>query len=88
MSTEDDADAETDADADAATPTFCEVKVGPLYFALRRTSVRPYWKQRNAVRFIVTFGVFALMLAAGLTSFHAFLMASGALCYVRGVLKI
>jgi len=41
-----------------------------------------------AVRFIVTLGVFALMLAAGLTSFHAFLMASGVLCYVRGVLKI
>ena len=85
MITEDDADAETDADADATTPTFCEVKVGPLYFAF---VVRPYWKQRNAVRFIVTFGVFALMLAAGLTSFHAFLTASGALCYVRGVLKI
>ena len=51
MSTEDDADAETDADADAATPTFCEVKVGPLYFAF---VVRPYWKQRMAVRFIVT----------------------------------
>ena len=83
MSTEDDADAETDADA--ATPTFCEVKVGSLYFAF---VVRPYWKQRMAVRFNVTLGVFALMLAAGLTSFHAFLMASGVLCYVRGVLKI
>ena len=53
-----------------------------------RSSNIPYWKQRMAVRFIVTLGVFALMLAAGLTSFHAFLMASGVLCYVRGVLKI